>query len=160
VLAALAGLMLLFFLERSAFGKILAAIRNNDNLVQTLGINVHLIKVCCVGVASALAGLAGALQAHANNVISPGDFSFLVAAFALAYLKIGGESHIMGSVLGATLLTLLAQFAMRFGPYEHIFYGAAIVIAVLLMPGGLIGVFEHFRARNHASGRAHARVGA
>jgi branched-chain amino acid transport system permease protein len=140
VLIAIVFLFILYRLERSAFGKILVAIRNNDSLVQTVGIDVHMTKVWCLGIASFVTGVCGALLAHANNVISPGDFSFLVAVYTLAYLKVGGESHILGAVLGAIVLTLLAQWALGFGAYEHIFYGAAIVIGVLLLPQGLYGL--------------------
>lgn len=122
------------------------AIRNNDAIVETVGINVHLTKVICLGISSVVAGIAGALLAYSNNVISPGDFGFLLAVYALAYLKVGGESH-LGRGGRAVVLTLLGQFALSFGPYEHIFYGAAIVISVLLMPGGLIGLGRHFNKR-------------
>ncbi|MDP1693686.1 MAG: branched-chain amino acid ABC transporter permease [Burkholderiaceae bacterium] len=130
----------LYRLERSDFGKVLVAIRINDQLVQTLGVNVHRTKVLCLGVASLATGLGGALLAHANNVISPNDFGFLLAVFTLAYLKVGGEGHVAGAIVGAILLTLLAQVALGFGAYEHIFYGTAIVAAVLLMPDGLFGL--------------------
>jgi len=142
VAVVIAGLVILHQLEKSDFGKVLIAIRNNDAIVQTVGINVHITKVWCVVISSLIAGLCGALMAHANNVISPGDFSFLLAVYVLAYIKVGGESHIAGAVVGATVLTLLAQVALGFGPFEHIFYGAAIVISVLLMPNGLIGLFQ------------------
>ncbi|TAK67989.1 MAG: branched-chain amino acid ABC transporter permease [Betaproteobacteria bacterium] len=142
VLVVLFFLFVLYRMERSDFGKILVAIRNNDDLVQTVGIDVHLTKVWCLGIASFVTGICGALLAHANNVISPGDFSFLVAVYTLAYLKVGGESHILGAVLGAIVLTLLAQYALGFGAYEHIFYGAAIVIGVLLLPDGLFGLAQ------------------
>ncbi|AZR92721.1 ABC transporter permease [Bordetella trematum] len=137
----------LWWLERSDFGKVIVAIRNNDALVETVGINVHMAKVACLAIASLVAGLAGGLLAFANNVISPGDFGFLLAVYALAYLKVGGEARLMGAVVGAVVLTLLGQFALSFGPYEHIFYGAAIVLSVLLMPGGLIGLGRWFRPR-------------
>jgi branched-chain amino acid transport system permease protein len=142
VLVVLLLLYALYRLERSDFGRVLVAIRNNDDLVQTVGINVHLTKVWCLGIASLVAGMCGAMLAHANNVISPGDFGFLLAVYTLAYLKVGGESHIAGAILGAIVLTLLAQYALGFGAYEHIFYGAAIVIGVLLMPDGLIGLLQ------------------
>jgi branched-chain amino acid transport system permease protein len=142
VVLVLVFLFVLYWLERSAFGKVLVAIRNNDALVQTVGIDVHMTKVWCLGIASFVAGLCGALLAHANNVISPGDFSFLLAVFTLAYLKVGGESHILGAVLGAVTLTLLAQVALGFGSYEHIFYGTAIVLGVLVLPNGLLGVAQ------------------
>ena len=144
VAVVIAMLVVLHRLEQSDFGKVLIAIRNNDAIVQSVGINVHITKVICVAIASLVAGLAGGLLAHANNVISPGDFSFLLAVYTLAYVKVGGESHLTGAVLGATVLTLLAQIALGFGPYEHIFYGAAIVIAVLTMPDGLFGIVGRF----------------
>lgn len=137
----------LWFIEKSDFGKVLVAIRNNDAIVETVGINVHLAKVLCLAVSSFVAGIAGALLAFSNNVISPGDFGFLLAVYALAYLKVGGESHILGAVVGAIVLTLLGQFALSFGPYEHIFYGGAIVISVLLLPGGLIGLGRYLDKR-------------
>lgn len=141
---------LLYRLEHSDFGKILAAIRSNDDLVQTLGIDVHRTKVWCLGAASLMAGMGGALLAHANNVISPGDFGFLLAVFTLAYLKVGGEAHIVGAIVGAIALTLLAQYALGFGAYEHIFYGGAIVLAVLLLPTGIVGGLQKLRARSWA----------
>lgn len=154
VAIVLAFLWMLWWLEKSDFGKVLVAVRNNDVLVETVGINVHLIKVVCLAISSIAAGIAGALMAYANNVISPGDFGFLLAIYVLAYLKVGGESHILGAVIGAVVLTLLGQFALSFGPYEHIFYGAAIVISVLLMPGGLIGLRSVFKVRPSGFGTA------
>lgn len=154
VAVVLVLLWVLWWLERSDFGKVLIAIRNNDVLVETVGINVHLTKVICLAISSFVAGIAGALMAYANNVISPGDFGFLLAVYVLAYLKVGGESHILGAVIGAIVLTLLGQFALSFGPYEHIFYGAAIVISVLLMPHGLIGLRSLFNVRPSGSGAA------
>ena len=158
VALVIAGLVLLYRLEQSDFGKILVAIRNNDRIVQTVGIHVHRTKVWCLAIASCVAGLAGALLAHANNVISPGDFGFLLAVFTLAYLKVGGEGHLLGAVVGAVLLTLLAQFALGFGAYEHVFYGSAIVLAVLLLPYGLYGLPQQWRAHRLArSGAVQAR---
>lgn len=152
VAVVLVSLWVLWRIEKSDFGKVLVAIRNNDAIVETVGINVHVTKVLCLGVSSFAAGIAGALLAYANNVISPGDFSFLLAVYALAYLKVGGESHIMGAVVGAVALTLLGQFALSFGPFEHIFYGAAIVLSVLLLPDGLIGVGRFFKKRSSQHG--------
>lgn len=156
VLLCTGGLLVLYRFERSDFGKIMVAVRNNDALVETLAIDVHRFKIRVLLISSAIAGMCGALVAHANNVISPGDFGFLLAVFTLAYLKLGGEGHIGGAIVGAALLTLLAQYAMGFGAYEHIFYGGAIVLAVLLLPDGLVGLWTKLRGRGVG---ARARAG-
>ncbi len=130
----------LYVLERSDFGKILTAIRDNENVARTVGLNILLCKVACFAIASFAAGIAGGLHAFANNVISPGDFSFLVAAFALAYVKVGGEDNIVGPLVGTILLVTLGSFALGLGGQEHIFYGAAIILAVLLLPDGITGL--------------------
>lgn len=147
-IVAVAALLIfgLYALERSDFGKILTAIRDNENVARTVGLNILLVKIACFAAASAAAGVAGSLHAFANNVISPGDFSFLVAAFALAYVKVGGEGSIVGPLLGTALLVVLGSYALGLGGGEHIFYGAAIVLAVLLLPNGITGLVSGKRA--------------
>jgi len=138
---AVAGALILLLarIEHSHLGRVFVAIRDNDSVVRSVGIPVHAMKVLCFCIASLVAGVAGALQAFSNNVISPLDFSFMLSTFALAYLKVGGERHALGPVVGAVLLVLLASVAQRFGGSEQIFYGAAIVFGVLFMPDGLTG---------------------
>ncbi len=125
-------------IERSSLGRVFAGIRANPGLMATLGFNVHRNKVLCVVLASFAAGVAGGLQAFTAHVISPDDFGYVVAVFALAYLKIGGESHVLGAVLGAALLTLASQWLHGSGAADQIMYGSVIVAAVLLFPGGLL----------------------
>jgi len=148
VMVSVAALIFaLYALERSDFGKILIAIRDNENVARTVGINVLFCKVACFAIASLVAGVAGGLHAFVNNVIIPGDFSFLLAAFALAYVKVGGEDSALGPILGAILLVVLGSYALGLGGSEHIFYGAAIVLVVLLMPEGIAGLVKRMRAR-------------
>lgn len=139
VAVAAAAVLALYAIERSHLGRVFTAIRDNENVVRSVGIHAHAMKMLCFSIACAAAGLAGALHAFANNVISPGDFGFLLSAFVLAYLKVGGEDHAAGPVVGAVLMVLLGSFAQSFGGSEHIFYGAGIVLAVLFMPRGLVG---------------------
>ncbi|WP_445503822.1 branched-chain amino acid ABC transporter permease [Microvirga sp. G4-2] len=142
----------LYTLERSDFGKILIAIRDNENVARTVGLNILLVKIACFAAASFAAGVAGSLHAFANNVISPGDFSFLVAAFALAYVKVGGENNILGPLIGAVVLVVLGSYALGLGGQEHIFYGAAIMLAVLLLPHGITGLLGGRRAQTTGKG--------
>jgi branched-chain amino acid transport system permease protein len=142
IMIAIIGLVLigLYAIERSPLGMLFKAIKSNDQIVLSVGISVLVIKVICVVIASAALGLGGALYAHSNNVISPGDFGFLLSVFVLAYVKIGGEEHMVGAILGAAFLTLLGQYLMGVGAHERIFFGGAIIIAMLVMPQGLTGL--------------------
>lgn len=145
-------LLLAFYLvERSDFGRILFAIRENEDVARSVGIRTYLCKVIAISGACFAAGLAGGLHAFVNQVISPGDFSYLMAAFALAYVKIGGEDHFLGPILGAVLLVALSSYAIGFGGDEHFLYGGAIIIAVLLMPKGVLGMFGRLRLHGAAS---------
>lgn len=132
----------MYFIERSHLGKVFAAIRSNDAVVKSVGIHLLGVKILCLAIASFATGLGGALYAHANNVISPGDFTFLISVFALAYVKLGGENDPVGPVLGAVVLTLLGQYLLRYGHLEHLFYGTAILVAMLVLPDGIIGVLR------------------
>lgn len=142
----------LYVVEKSDFGKIFTAIRDNEDVARTVGLNILFVKVACFAIASFAAGVAGSLHAVVNNVISPGDFGFLLAAFALAYVKVGGEDNIVGPIVGTVLLVILGSYALGLGGHEHIFYGAAIVLAVLLMPEGITGLLRKGRDRLMARG--------
>lgn len=141
------GLMLaLYVIEQSQFGRLLNAIRDNENVARSVGMRVHLVKVVCFCLSCFVTGVAGSLHAFVNNVISPPDFGFLLSTFALAYLKVGGEDHPLGPVAGAVVLVLLSSATLSFGASEHVFYGAAIVLAMLLLPNGIVGTV-HGRVR-------------
>ncbi|RXV59151.1 branched-chain amino acid ABC transporter permease [Roseovarius sp. A46] len=155
---AIAALLIfaLYVIEKSDFGKIFTAIRDNEDVARTVGLNILFVKVACFAIASFAAGVAGSLHAVVNNVISPGDFSFLLSAFALAYVKVGGEDNIVGPIVGTILLVVLGSYALGLGGHEHIFYGAAIVLAVLLMPEGITGLLRKGRDLVMARGERNA----
>jgi len=138
-------LIALYAIEQSHLGKCFVAIRDNDQVVQSVGVNVHLTKVACLCIGAFAAGIAGGLSAFVNNVISPGDFGFLLSTFALAYLKVGGEDSPLGPVAGAILLVLLGSVALGLGAGEHVFYGLAIILSVLLLPQGVVGLLSRLR---------------
>ncbi|MCC3306759.1 branched-chain amino acid ABC transporter permease [Sneathiella sp. HT1-7] len=136
----------LYAAERSNLGRVFKAIKNNEDIPRSVGLNVIGLKILCLVIASTAVGLVGGVHAYTNSVIAPADFTYFVAVLALAYVKIGGEGHIVGPIIGATILTLAGQFLHSFGPYENIFYGAIIIGALLLVPGGIVGLGVRFKA--------------
>jgi branched-chain amino acid transport system permease protein len=127
-------------LERSHLGRIFAAISENADIVRAVGIPVAAVKLLCLAISSFTAGLAGASFAFTNTVIAPGDFGFLLPVFALAYVKIGGDGHPLGAVLGAVTLAVLSQLVIGLGAEDTLLYGTAIVLTMLFMPRGIVGL--------------------
>lgn len=144
-------IIVMYAIEKSYLGKCFVGIRDNDQVVLSIGINVHMTKVLCLAIGAFVSGIAGGLTAFVNNVISPADFSFLLSTFALAYLKVGGEDHPLGPIAGAILLVYLSSVSLSFGGGDHIFYGIAIILTLLVMPKGIFGLIDQLKASRKRS---------
>lgn len=151
-----ATIVLLAYLEFSPLGKVFAAIKNREAVARSVGINVLAMRVLCLVISSATVAIAGAFHAFTIHVITPGDFTFMLSVFALAYVKLGGEDHPIGPVLGAIVLTLAAQYLISFGSYQQLIFGAVIAIAMLVLPKGLIGRLDGALSRLQSREARHA----
>jgi branched-chain amino acid transport system permease protein len=129
----------LYWVETSTLGLLFRAIRNHEPLVQAVGVNVRGVKIACLAIASTAIGLSGGLQAYANSVIAPGDFSFLLSVYALAYVKFGGDGSVIGACAGAVVLTVISQYMLGLGSDQTILFGGALLAGLLVMPRGLYG---------------------
>jgi len=146
--------LVLVYCERSHFGRVIRAIADSEAMVRAVGISVPNTKLMCLLISSLVAGLGGSMFALANTVIAPGDFGFLLPVFALAYVKIGGQSHPVGAVLGTVVMSVLAQLVIGLGAQDTLLFGAAIVLTMLFMPEGFIGLMDRVLARANSRGTA------
>jgi branched-chain amino acid transport system permease protein len=147
-----AAFLALLWLERSHFGRIVRAVADSEAMVRAVGISVPGVKLMCLLVSALGAGLAGSCFAFANTVIAPGDFGFLLPVYALAYVKIGGQAHPVGAVLGTVVMSALAQFVIGLGAQDTLLFGAAIVLTMLFMPTGFVGMIDRLLQRkSHAA---------
>ncbi len=140
-LAAIAiGLSELFQQSRIRFS--LTAIRNNEWVAKSCGINVFRYLLFAFTVTSFIQGLAGATYAHVHGFVAPeGTFhvSFLLLPMAMALL--GGIYSTEGSIVGAVILGTLSEYLKLQIPYGHLLvYGAVIVVVTLFAPRGVLGI--------------------
>jgi branched-chain amino acid transport system permease protein len=149
LLISAAIFLLLALLERSHFGRLLGAIAQNEAMVRAVGVSAARIKLLCLVISSFTAGVAGSTLAYANTVIAPGDFGFLLPVTALACVKIGGQAHPAGAVIGTVILSILSQLLIGYGAQDMLLYGAAIVLTMLFMPSGITGLI--FRTERSAA---------
>jgi branched-chain amino acid transport system permease protein len=139
--------LLLDQLVRSPIGETLTAIREDEVSAASFGINCTVWKVFAFGVGSAIAGAAGAFYASFVGTLVPDAFIITESFTILAMVVVGGMGTLIGPVWGAILLTLLPELLRGFGDLRLVFYGAALTLVVLFMPGGLVQAVQILRVR-------------
>jgi branched-chain amino acid transport system permease protein len=126
-------------ISTSRMGRALKAIRENELAAEATGVDSTRYKVTAFALSAVYAGVAGALWAHFYRFIAPETFGFDQSVQLLAMLVIGGSTMVGGSIVGAFLLTFLPEW-LRFlqGSYIAV-YGAAIMLAMVVLPDGIAG---------------------
>jgi branched-chain amino acid transport system permease protein len=130
---------LLWWLDRSRVGTLWRAVGEDEVAAQSSGINLTAAKVSAFGIGGAIAGLAGALFAHNTTHIEPGNFTILLATFAIAYPILGGLASLAGTVLAVVFIQGFLIEGLRFlGDWRSLLFGALIVVVMLLRPKGFL----------------------
>jgi len=141
----LAVTVLTHVLVRSWIGRNFAAIRLNEELAQTLGINTFRYKLLAFAISNVLAGFAGALFGFYTNYIEPSQLSITQSLDAIAMVLLGGMGSILGPVVGAFLLTGLPHVIEFSAEIRAAAYGAILILVILVMPRGIVGLLSRWR---------------
>ncbi len=107
---ALFTLIVLARLVFSNFGNVLRCIRDNEIAASVMGINVFRYKVLSFCIGAFFAGVGGALLGSHLSTIDPKMFNFLLTFNVLMFVVAGGLGSLTGSVLGATVITILLEW--------------------------------------------------
>ena len=143
---------------RSPWGRAFQALRDNPLRAESLGMRIPTYTVLAFAIGAAYAGIAGALFASLVQFIEPAPFS--VAASIMMYLMvvIGGPGYFMGPLLGSAVGVLLPEW-LRFAQAWYLaVFGAAVVVLMLWLPGGLLSIPDHVRAKRQARLAAQERA--
>ena len=153
------GSLLVFMLMRSPWGRVLKAIREDEDAVRSLGKNVVGYKMQSLILGGLFGALAGFIFALANSSIQPDNYSTLLTFFAYTALIMGGTARVAGPVLGSILFIGLFVFlenllvqAVRaevipsaimtinqVGVVRGILVGVVLMLLMIFRPQGLIG---------------------
>jgi branched-chain amino acid transport system permease protein len=147
LLALLVCLAAVRRIVQSPLGLGLAALRENERLGESVGVSAFRHAMLAFVVGGAFAGMAGALQAHYLNFVSPDLFLFSYTTTMLVMVVIGGKATIAGPVVGAVIFTLLPEVLRIADHYRLVFLGAVLLITVLVLPNGVIELWERLRTR-------------
>ena len=161
-IALLAVLAVLFTknLVRSKIGRSFIAIRDRDIAAEAMGISLAKYKVMAFGLSAFYAGVAGCLMAHYNRWIVPGSFDISLSIAYIAMIIMGGLGTVLGSVLGAILITGIPHGIVYIvdlikGTYPALsgfivdfklgIFGLVIVGTLLFEPAGLAGIYRRVK---------------
>ncbi len=141
----------------SKFGKVLVAIRDAEARTRFLGYRVEAYKLFVFTLSACMAGVAGALYVPQVGIINPGEFAPGNSIEAVIWVAVGGRGTLVGAVLGAFLVnyTKTAFTSGSLAPYWLFVLGGLFVGVTLLLPRGIIGMYEQWRSsRRDAKAKA------
>lgn len=130
---------LLWTLDRTRVGTLWRAVGEDEVAAQSAGISLTAAKVSAFGIGGAIAGLAGGLFSHNTTHIEHGNFTILLATFAIAYPILGGLKSLAGTVLAVVFIQGVLVEGLRFlGDWRSLLFGALILLVMLVRPAGLL----------------------
>jgi branched-chain amino acid transport system permease protein len=132
-------------IRQSPLYPVLLAIRDAERFAEAAGARTSLIKIGVFGVSAAMAGAAGWLFSFLG-VVSPGQFDWAVSLNILVMVLIGGINTTLGPVIGAAFVSMFPAL-VNINPWlQEMVYGALSILAVTLLPGGVMSVLKRVAA--------------
>ena len=131
--------LIIYRFTHSLVGKRLAAIRGNENLAQSVGINTMWDKVIFLSISTLIAGLAGGLYAAYMGSLMAEQAHFLGSFEMLLNVMIGGVGTLAGPVIGGILLPVLTETLHFLGNLRLVIYGVLLILIMGFFPQGIAG---------------------
>ncbi len=147
---AVVSVLVARFIERSWIGRGLAALRDNEEAAECMGVPTLKLKLFATTVSGFFLGVAGAPFPYYVTFVEPNSaFALDYAVNALAMPMIGGTTSWVGPVIGAVLLGTASQLAtVTISSEMNLFIvGVVLVAFVVLAPEGILGLVRKLRSR-------------
>ena len=144
--------ILLEYLSRSPWGRVLKALREDERAAISLGKNTRLYRIQAFAVGGAIMGLAGAMQAHFIGFISPDNYLAPLTFQIWVMLVVGGSGSNLGAIVGSVLVwaiwagsgTFISMMVpndqqARAASLQIVVIGVMLCAVLLVRPNGLLG---------------------
>ena len=128
-------------LVHSRAGRAMIALRENEPLATSVGIDVTRYLVLATMVSAAMAGAAGALYAHYVRIVDPDVFLFIYTVTMVIMVVTGGKGTLAGPIVGGLIFGLLPETlrAAAIKPeVQWVIYGVLMVLVVYFLPSGIV----------------------
>ncbi len=135
-----AGLVAFFStrLKQSRTGRAWSAMKSDEDIAQSMGINLVQSKLMAFAIGASFAGLGGVLFAARQRNIFPQDFNLEVSIEVLSLVIIGGMGSIPGVIMGAIALIGIPEVLRELATYRILAFGALLITMVIIRPEGIL----------------------
>lgn len=151
--------MIVVFLVLTRFtnspaGRVLVAIRENEQRTESLGYSVLQYKIIASVIAGVIAGFAGILYSVSLRFVNTSVFTMDITLDALLMTIIGGVGTLVGAIIGAGLIEFahhwLTELAKVHWIFERwlIFFGIVYILAVMFFPKGIVGTLQNLKFKS------------
>jgi len=145
------GLMAYVIISRlvgSRIGRAMIALKENETLASSVGIDVTRYLVLAAVVSAAVAGSAGSLYAHYLKIIDPDIFLFIYTVTMVIMVITGGKGTLAGPVVGGIIFGFLPVILRDIAApaVQWILYGALMILIVFVLPQGIVPALERWLA--------------
>ncbi|KAA0681181.1 branched-chain amino acid ABC transporter permease [Azospirillum brasilense] len=145
-------------LVQSRVGRALVALRENESLARSVGIDVTRYLVVATVIAAGMAGAAGGLYTHYIRIVDPDVFMFIYTVTMVIMVVTGGKGTLAGPIVGGLAFGILPEVLREVARPEvqWIIYGVAMIVVVFFLPQGIVPAVKNWFAgrRKRVAGTA------
>jgi branched-chain amino acid transport system permease protein len=141
LLVGVVAYLLIRRLVHSRAGRAMIALRENEALAASVGIDVTRYLVLATFVSAGIAGAAGALYAHYVRIVDPEVFSFIYTVTMVIMVVTGGKGTLAGPIVGGLIFGLLPETLRTFSiqpEIQWVIYGVLMILIVYFLPEGIV----------------------
>jgi len=121
-------------------GRAFIALRESEVAAQTIGIDLAMYKTIAFAISAFYTGVAGGLFAYLITFLSPDAFTIELSVDFIAMIVIGGMGSILGSIIGAVILTGMQQVLAGLLDLQILIFGLSLIVFMIFMPKGITGM--------------------
>ncbi len=133
---------------KSRHGRAILSIREDEIASESVGVQTTYYKTFAFVLSAMMAGIAGCLYAGYLGSLYPSTFKFMKSIEILVMVVLGGMGSMLGSILSATVLTILPELLRSFSDYRMVVYSLALVVMMIFRPKGLLGSYDFSLSRS------------
>jgi branched-chain amino acid transport system permease protein len=140
-------LFVMYRIVNSLVGRSLMAVRENEDLTSSIGIDPMKTKLLAFVASIFLGSIAGSLYAVYIGFLDPEIASYHVTFEVLLFVMLGGIGTITGPIVGAIVVTILGEVLHYLDAFRLVAYGLVLVLVIIFVPQGIVGGLQKLMAK-------------